>query len=245
MQSPIFGELLHEQRAEVAAAARERRVARRETLFPEAAPVRFVFIIASGRVKVTQLTASGKEIILRVVGSGQLIDPTGLSAARLHSVTAQAIEACQVFMWEVTAFEDFLTRFPALRCNTTEIFIELVQTLQERFREMATERVPQRLARLLIRLFPETGVANAPIDLTSEELAQMVGTTSFTVCRLLCDWAAQGIIEPEPKAIIVEDFQALQGIAEGTARPSGQPSVETVVASSPANVIRLKRCSFL
>jgi Crp-like helix-turn-helix protein len=41
----------------------------------------------------------------------------------------------------------------------------------------------------------------------------MVGTTQFTVSRVLCQWAAQGIIEPDRKAILIENLEALMEVA--------------------------------
>lgn len=71
--------------------------------------------------------------------------------------------------------------------------------LQECFCEMATLRVPSRLARALVRLAEQEGCGgqNAPITFTCEELGQMTGTTLFTVSRLRCKWTEMGLIYPE------------------------------------------------
>jgi CRP-like cAMP-binding protein len=52
-----------------------------------------------------------------------------------------------------------------------------------------------------------------PIDLSCEELAQMAGTTLYTVSRLLCSWAAEGIVQPERSAIRVENLAGLIHVA--------------------------------
>ena len=87
--------------------------------------------------------------------------------------------------------------------------------LEGRFQELATERIPQRLAKILLRLILQGrgSVRASLIDLTGEDLAQIVGTTQFTVSRLLCDWAAKGIIQPERSAILVENFPGLIAVA--------------------------------
>jgi CRP-like cAMP-binding protein len=87
--------------------------------------------------------------------------------------------------------------------------------LEGRVHELATDRVPQRIAKILLRLILQgQGSARGPgIDLTGEDLAQMAGTTQFTVSRLLCDWAAQRIIQPERTAILVENLPGLIAIA--------------------------------
>jgi CRP/FNR family transcriptional regulator, nitrogen oxide reductase regulator len=90
-----------------------------------------------------------------------------------------------------------------------------MRMLEGRVHEFATERVPQRLARVLLRLIAQFGSSfdSAPVDLSCEELAQMAGTTLFTVSRLLCDWASQGIIRPERSAVLVENLPGLIAVA--------------------------------
>jgi CRP-like cAMP-binding protein len=87
--------------------------------------------------------------------------------------------------------------------------------MEGRVHELAHDRVPQRLAKILVRLILQ-GHGSAPgsgKDLTGEDLAQMAGTTQSTVSRLLCDWAAQRIIQPERTAILVENLPGLIAIA--------------------------------
>jgi CRP-like cAMP-binding protein len=85
-----------------------------------------------------------------------------------------------------------------------------------RLHELATERVPQRLARVLLRLIVQAkGCQNQSLDLSCEELAHMAGTTLSTVSRLLCYWAAEGIIQPERSAILVENLPGLIDVANG------------------------------
>jgi CRP-like cAMP-binding protein len=90
-----------------------------------------------------------------------------------------------------------------------------LRTLEGRVHELATDRVPQRLAKVLIRLILQAqGSARSPwTELTGEDLAQMAGTTQSTVSRLLCDWAAQRIIQPERTAISPRNLPGLIAIA--------------------------------
>jgi CRP-like cAMP-binding protein len=218
-RASLFRGLSRDQQDQIASAAQQLDFSRRETIFREDDPVRWVYVVASGRVKTTQLSHGGKEVILRVEGAGEVLDGLALSPGRAHSLSAQTIEACRVFKWEVDTFHAFADQFANLRVNIVSILSDRLQTLQERFRDLATERVPQRLARLLVRLFDQSPVAatSGSIDLSCEELAQMAGTTLFTVSRLLCDWAEQGIIQPERKALIVASLPALLEVANGVA----------------------------
>jgi CRP-like cAMP-binding protein len=92
--------------------------------------------------------------------------------------------------------------------------------LEARFREVATERVGPRVARQLVRLLEQIGrpVINGngemEVCLSREDLAQMTGTTLFTVSRLLSAWEARGMVKPRREAVGICDVQSLRAITE-------------------------------
>jgi len=84
--------------------------------------------------------------------------------------------------------------------------------LQERFREVATEKVAQRLALALGRLAKQVGKqvkGGVEVCLSREELAQMTGTTLFTISRILSRWGEKGVVQPRREAVVVLDPQRL------------------------------------
>jgi CRP-like cAMP-binding protein len=176
-----------------------------------------VFLLASGRVKMTQVSRTGQEVILRIRRSGDVVGGLGMSAGETHSSSSVALEPCEVLLWDSRIFESFCERIPALRRNAMRILSSALQVMEECFCELATHRVAPRLARTVLRLFEQSGNPKrvTPISLTCEELGQMTGTTLFTVSRLLCKWAELGLIHPEHKTISIKDFQGLIAIAEG------------------------------
>lgn len=210
----LFRGLSLTEYGEIATEAREQFFGRGEALFLEGDPVRFVCAVASGHVKVFRSSRVGKLVILHLHGPGEVLDPVGLSIESTRSVTAQAMNRCRVMTWDLRTFETFVRRFPALQRNATHLLSRRLRLAECRLQELATERVPQRLARVLLRLIVQSGGSQSRhINLSCEELAQMTGTTLCTVSRLLCKWAAEGIIQPERTAILVENLAGLIGVA--------------------------------
>ena len=87
-------------------------------------------------------------------------------------------------------------------------------------RELATESVAQRLARTLLRLGTQIGHREEDgailVDhITQQELAQISGTTLFTVSRTLTEWQEQGIVETGRQRYRIVDPGRLGGVAEG------------------------------
>lgn len=214
---PLFRGLSQSELCEIAKAAQDVQFSRRETIFRQDDPVRFVYVIAKGTVKVTQLSEGGKEVILRVDRRGSLIDDL-TDVSLVHLSSAQAIHACDILAWDAFTFDDLARRFPVIHRNATSIMLGRLRMIEQRFCDVATQRVPQRLARLLIQLAGQTTAGvHDPITLSREELSQMTGTSLFTVSRLLSLWAELDILTVDRKTVVIENRPQLSRIAEAAA----------------------------
>jgi len=108
-----------------------------------------------------------------------------------------------------------LATYPAIRRKVNSILASQLCELEERFREVATEKAAKRLALLLLRLIKRVGTPQAggiQISLSREELAQMTGTTLFTISRILSRWAEKGAILPRREAVLIPDPGRLEAI---------------------------------
>jgi len=215
MDAPLFRDLSVSEIREIGDAGQERIFSHNQSLFGEGDPLRWVSIVTSGHAKTIRHSAAGKVMILHISGPRDVLDGLGCSSGSTHSVEARAVRHCRVFSWDVRRFESLSSQFPAIGRNSMRLLLGRLRMLEGRLHELANDRVPQRLAKILLRLILQGhGSARGPgKDLTGEDLAQMAGTTQFTVSRLLCDWAAQRIIQPESTAILVENLPGLIAIA--------------------------------
>jgi CRP/FNR family transcriptional regulator, nitrogen oxide reductase regulator len=214
---PLFSGILPGDYSRIAAAARVKEFARGELLYIEGDSVQQVLLLTAGFVKINKLGLSGAEVILRLSVPGDVLGTTGLFSNGKHRTTAQAFRSCRALAWESPAFRALAERFPVLHQNLVRIVGSELLELEDRFREVATERVAPRVARQLVRLAERIGrLADGVIDIgvSREELAQMTGTTLFTVSRLLSAWEARGMVRPRREAVTVCDLPSLRNIAE-------------------------------
>jgi len=89
--------------------------------------------------------------------------------------------------------------------------------MEQRFREVSTEKVGSRLSSELVRLsdrLRRSADGILEITLSRAELAQLTGTTLFTVSRLLCQWQNQGIVRIRRESVLVQDFAALAQLSQ-------------------------------
>ena len=214
---PLFAGISAVECREIASAAHEKQFTRRQTIFMEGDPVRRVVLLISGSAKVVQLGHSGAEVILGVRGPGEVVGTVGLRPQDRHNSTALALAPSTAFVWDAGVFETFSQRSMSLRRNIIQILCQHLHELEERYREISTERVSVRLSHQLVRLLNQLGRrvnGRLEIRLSREELAQLTGTTLFTVSRLLSDWNQRGIVSTRREAVSVDDFQALSHLGE-------------------------------
>ena len=218
MQFAIFADLTPPELGLVIGAAREKRFVRREIIFTEGDPVRQVTLVVSGFVKVTQMGLNGNEVILRLSGAGEIVGSYRVASNLTHCATAQAVQPCVALVWDASTFEKLQARMPVFRRNTVRALEERLLEMEQRFREVSTEKVGSRLSSELVRISDrlrrsaENG--HLEITLSRAELAQLTGTTLFTVSRLLCQWQTRGIVRVRRESVLVEDFAALAQISQ-------------------------------
>jgi CRP-like cAMP-binding protein len=214
---PLFAGILPGDYSRIAAAARVREFERGEMLFIEGDSVQLVLLLTSGFAKINKLGLSGSEVILRFSAPGDVLGAMGLFSTGKHCTTAQSFRMCRALVWEPPAFKALAERFPVLHQNLARIVGGELLELEERFREIATERVAPRVARQLVRLLDKIGRRvqdGIEISLSREELAQMTGTTLSTVSRLLSAWEERGMVKPRREGVTICDVPALNAISE-------------------------------
>jgi CRP-like cAMP-binding protein len=197
---------------EIASCAKARTFARDELLFMQGQPIHNMVLIQSGSVKSTQLSPGGDEVILWMNGSGDVMGVPGSGGSCSHTCSARAMEQCKALIWEYNRLQNMLAAYPQIRKNISHILSRRLSELEERFREVATEKVAKRVALALLRLLKQVG-KQAPggieVSLSREELAQMTGTTLFTISRLLSRWGEEGFVLPRREAVVIRDPRRL------------------------------------
>jgi CRP-like cAMP-binding protein len=196
---------------EVLSSGEVRAFARNELLFAQGQSMRSLILLESGSVKLTQLSPSGNEVLLRMSGTGELVNLLGESSA----YSARAGELCTVLVWEYERLELLLAQYPQIRKNISQILASRITELEELFRELVTEKVAKRLARVLLRLLRQIGKPSTEgilVSLNREELAQMTGTTPYTIGRVLSKWSEQGFITALRESILISDPKGLESV---------------------------------
>lgn len=217
--SALFTGLSKHECIEIASSARARTFANDELLFMQGQPVRNFVLLHTGSVKMTQLSPSGDEVILWVKGTGDAVGVFGESQSFSHTCSARAMEKCEGLVWDYQRLKILLAEYPHIEKNIGQILSSQLNELEERFREVSTEKVAKRVALALLRLLKHVGKKcpdGIQVFLTREELAQMTGTSLFTVSRILARWGEDGFITPRREGVLVNDSKRLAAKANAS-----------------------------
>lgn len=204
---------------QIAQTGRKRPVENGAYLFMEGDPAEWLLVVLQGRVRLSQVTADGQQVILQIASPGESIGVIAVLSAVEYPVTAQAVEESLVMAWDHQTMRSLMEQMPGLALNALQIMAGRVRQFQDRVRELSTEKVERRIARALLRLASQTGrkVAEGVLidfSLSRQDLAEMTGTTLFTVSRTLSQWESQGLVKSRREQVIICSPHGLVSIAE-------------------------------
>ena len=185
-----------------------------EILFRQGDPAHKCFLVLNGRLKLIKLHEEGKEAILRYIGPGEVTAIISVFKEKEYPATAEIIGATEAVGWDKQTMVQLMLECPPLAMNMLRCAINRLDELQNRYLEICTEQVEQRIARALLRIMKQSGRRaedgiHIDFPLSRQELADYTGTTIYTVSRILSAWEKKGWIKSRREQIIVCDPHSL------------------------------------
>ncbi|MBJ3783159.1 Crp/Fnr family transcriptional regulator [Devosia sediminis] len=204
------------------ARATMRRVPAGEAVFEQGQKATQFFLLLHGRLKVTQVTSEGQQIIVRVVNPGDLFGFAPALQRDDYPGTPTAAAESVVMCWPNEVWGSIVEQNPQLAVNAMKTIGQRLQEAHTRIREMSTEEVERRVAHAVLRLMDQAGRREAEgvrIDfpLSRQDVAEMTATTLHTVSRIFSAWESQGIVKGGRQKLLVRDRKRLESLAEGLA----------------------------
>lgn len=188
-----------------------------EPIFEEGESINGVYCIKDGFCKLTKLSTNGKEQIVKLVKSGELLGQRSMVSDEPANLTAVAIEDMEVCFIPKTEILNFFNKNNQFSLNMMKTVCEDLKESDMHVVSMAQKTVKNRLAETLIYL-QETFGKNADntlkIQLSREELAGMIGTATESCIRILSEFNKTGLIELIGKKIAIKDLNKLKKVAE-------------------------------
>ena len=214
-RSFIFSESSEEELAELAGLAARRSFVSGEFVFWEGDAPDSFYIVIEGRVKVLKHSSLGKEFIIAFFGPGEMFGEVAVFQDRPYPASAQAAADTKVLRIRREDFLSFVAQRPQVVLRVISVLGERLRDAQGRLKDLAGERVEQRLARTLLMLSAKLG---ATLPFTRQEIADMAGTTTETAIRFISRLKDGEIIRSARGRVTILDKTKLRLLSEGPPR---------------------------
>ena len=214
-----LGELTKDELIRVSGCKTSLFIKRGEVLFDEGKYINGVFCIKDGVCKVTKMSTNGRDQIVKLVKRGDLLGERSLISEEVANLKATAINDMEVCF---IPKEEIIRDLKSNTSFTMSVLKEMADSLKEadkNFVDMAQKTVKQRLAEALLFLNKSYGSDNKEeplnIELSREDIANIVGTATESAIRLLSLFNKEKLIHLKGKNIFILNSNKLQQIAEG------------------------------
>lgn len=208
-QVPLFAGLEDEDLESLISVATRRKYPKEGVIFFENDLGDALFMILSGRVKVTILSDDGREIILAMLSDGDFFGEMSLLDNEPRSATAIAMQETEMVVLHQRDFLSIVEKRPRVAINLLSVLSSRLRKANQQIGNLALHDVYGRVARILLEMASENGSRQADGRVafrrpTHQEIANMIGATRETVSRMISDLNRQGYIEISGKNVIIQ-----------------------------------------
>jgi len=184
-------------------------------LFVEGQSARGVYIICSGRVKLSTTSRDGKTLILRMAQPGEVLGLHATISGKPYELTAETLQPCQLDFIKRDDFLRFLQNHADACLHAAQHLSQNCQSAYEMIRSLGlSHSVSEKMARLLLEWAGDgestkEGI-RIKVSLTHEEIAQLIGTSRETVTRVLGEFRDKQLAQLRGSTLLIRNKPALE-----------------------------------
>lgn len=208
---PIFSNLTYEEMMEVARITNEKVFEKGEMIYMAGDKGDKLYVIHTGRVKITRFTDSGKEQVIRVLGQGEFMGELSLFSPMPLTDNGEALTKTIACMIDGEKLKELMKKYPTIAFKVMEELSKRLDTAENLIENISLHGVGKRLAEALVSMSNEKGEIS--LNMSKRDLASYIGMSQETLSRKLTSFQDMGIIKLiGHRRIILLDRDALEEI---------------------------------
>jgi CRP/FNR family transcriptional regulator len=179
-----------------------------EVIYDSYRPSTNIYLVSSGKVKLSHLRPEGTSVLLDIVGADELFGESAFLKSPSSSEQAVAVENSRLMVWSISRIEELMTKEPRLAVAFLQLAAQRVLDSTRRIESFSSDTIEQRLARSLIRFSERLGAdeddgAVRMIPFTHQLLASYVGASREIITAHMTNFRRQGYVRYSRQGIIV------------------------------------------
>ncbi|MCQ4925458.1 Crp/Fnr family transcriptional regulator [Tissierella carlieri] len=208
---PIFSNLTYEEMMEVARITKEKTFEKGEMIYMAGDKGDKLYVIHSGKVKITRFTDSGKEQVIRVLGPGDFMGELSIFSPLPLTDNGEALSQTVTCMIDGKKLKELMKKYPTIAFKVMEELSQRLEKAEHLIENISLHGVERRLALTLINMANEKGEVS--LKMSKRDFASHLGMSQETLSRKLTVFQDMGIIKLiGHRRIILLDIEALEKI---------------------------------
>lgn len=215
-ETPLLASLPAEDRTAIVTNFVRRTYPRGETIFRTGDPGTHLYLIESGRVKITRVSPDGREALVAIIGQGEIFGELSLFDAGLRTADARTMEPTVLQALSHDVFRRYVLGHPEIAWQMFKILAMRLRAADETIQDVVFFDVPGRVARRLLDLAQrhgrevDGGALRIDVPITQEEIAQMIGASRESVNKALGSFIERGWVALDERIYTVRNPEALR-----------------------------------
>lgn len=178
-----------------------------------------VFLLKKGKVKISKVSNDGRELIMTILGPGEVFGELSISGQEKREEIAEVTEDAVICKVNIKDFEDMMSKNPKFNLQITKLIGFKLRKIQNRFQNMVFKTSEQRVKGFILEMAEEMGrhvlgeenQMVIELKLTHEEIAKLTATSRQTVTTVFSELEKNRIIKYDRRRIYIKDLKALRG----------------------------------
>lgn len=185
-----------------------------EEVYGQGETPKYLYVVLSGRFRVTMARSDGFEFLLEIMGPGALMGEGPAFDGASRFATSVAVEQSEVLKFLIADLPRAFERDPELAMSLLTVISAKQRNLANRLLALTTASPKARIAEMLFRVSGCLGVQSGDgirieTRLSHEQIAALVGVTRVTVTRAMQELTADGILKVNENSIQILDARKL------------------------------------
>lgn len=209
---PIFSDLPEETIEQIAQVGVKKTFPKDTIILMEEDESGALFVIVSGKVKVTRTSNDGREVILNILSESDIFGEMALLDGLTRSATVTALEDSELFIIQRNQFLEFLKEHPEISIALMQELSKRLRTADMQIKSLSLKDAEGKVATVIVQLANDHGrIRQGAVEIEKlplqQDLANMAGTSRETISRTLHSFAKKGLIELEGSRLRIYQFE--------------------------------------